>query len=82
MKIPSVLLYKSLNRPGFTGGWFVQRLSDHIECVQVCIEQATTHHHRDQSGAGKHAAQKGEPNWTLKRKTLKRKKHLLTICHH
>jgi hypothetical protein len=20
-----------LNRPGFTGGWFVQRLSDHIE---------------------------------------------------
>ncbi len=21
----------SLNRPEFTGGWFVQRLSDHIE---------------------------------------------------
>ena len=28
----------SVNLPWFTGGWFVQRLSDHIEDVQVCIE--------------------------------------------
>ncbi len=24
-------MFAELNRPGFAGGWFVQRLSDHIE---------------------------------------------------
>ena len=28
-----------VNRPRFTGGWFVQSLGEHIERVQVCMER-------------------------------------------
>ncbi len=37
--LPKPFYQRELNRPGFAGGWFVQRLGDHIECVQVCIER-------------------------------------------
>ena len=30
--------YDNLNRPGFTGGYFVQNLSYFIKGIQVCIE--------------------------------------------
>lgn len=29
--VAEAVLAAAVNRPGFTGGWFVQRLSDHIE---------------------------------------------------
>ena len=42
-----------LNRPGFTGGWFVQRLRDRLECVQVCIERLLCFGWRDVSDGAK-----------------------------
>ena len=45
-----------VNRAGFTGGWFIQRLSDHIECVQVCIERLLCFCGRDVSDGAEKAA--------------------------
>ena len=56
----------ALNRPGFTGEFFVQMLGDHIKVVQVCIEDPLCFVWRDVPDGFKQALGSSFESFTLR----------------